>query len=89
MKKRLGIPNTMQSCHTAMVGGYIVEGHIPASIVSRLLEERPDAIGIAAPGMAPGSPGMEGPPPSDYVVYLLREDGSTEVFEEVKARSGT
>lgn len=88
LKERLGIPNTMHSCHTAVIDGYVVEGHVPASIVQRLLRERPEAVGISVPGMPPGSPGMEGPPPSDYIVHLIRKDGSTEVYEEVKARSG-
>ena len=85
LKKKLGIPSTMFSCHTAVVDGYVVEGHVPARIVQRLLRERPDALGISAPGMPPGSPGMEGPPPSDFVVHLIRKDGQTEVFEAVEA----
>lgn len=59
VKARLGVPEDLQSCHTATIGGYVVEGHVPAGDVKRLLTERPKAIGIAVPGMPVGSPGME------------------------------
>ena len=71
----------MVSCHTALIDGYVIEGHVPAADIRRLLEERPDAVGLAVPGMPDGSPGMG--PEDDreaYDVFLIRKDGSTEVF---------
>ena len=61
VKARLGVPDEMRSCHTAEVGGYFIEGHVPAADIRRLLAERPDAKGLAVPGMPMGSPGMEHP----------------------------
>lgn len=80
MKAELGIPARLQSCHTALVGGYLVEGHVPADVVLELLERKPDALGLVVPGMPMGSPGMEGPRKDAYDVLLLRRDGSTSVF---------
>ncbi len=60
-RARLGLPMRLGSCHTALVGGYLVEGHVPATDVQRLLKERPQALGLAVPGMPVGSPGMDGP----------------------------
>jgi hypothetical protein len=76
-----GIPDTMASCHTAHVEGYVVEGHVPPADIRRLIAERPDAVGLSVPGMPYGSPGM-GPETEreTYIVYLIRRDGSTEVF---------
>lgn len=76
-----GVPLRMTSCHTAFIDGYIIEGHVPAADIRRLLEDRPDAIGLAVPGMPFGSPGM-GPEESReaYDVFLITADGSTEVF---------
>lgn len=68
------------SCHTAFVDGYVIEGHVPASDVARLFSERPDAIGLAAPGMPGGSPGMEAAAAEPYDVLLIRRDGRTEVY---------
>ena len=65
-----GVPDKLQSCHTATVGGYVVEGHVPASDVRRLLAERPRAKGLAAPGMPPSSPGMD-IPGTPYEVILF------------------
>lgn len=77
VKERLGVPDPQRSCHTAEVGGYFVEGHVPADDVKRLLAEKPAARGIAVPGMPIGSPGMEVPgrAPSPYVVELVGKDG--------------
>ncbi|MFC5506406.1 DUF411 domain-containing protein [Bosea massiliensis] len=61
LKTRLGVPEASMSCHTAVIGGYVIEGHVPAEAVKRLLVARPKAIGIAVPGMPVGSPGMEVP----------------------------
>jgi len=84
VKERVGIPAAKGSCHTAEVGGYFVEGHVPAGDIHRLLAEKPDARGITAPGMPIGSPGMEVPGQGTprYDVELVRKDGSTEVFAE-------
>lgn len=81
VKREAGVPPALGSCHTAKVGGYVVEGHVPATDVKRLLAERPGVAGISAPGMPPGSPGMEGPYPSDrYEVVSFGTDGRTQVF---------
>ncbi|WP_193142389.1 MULTISPECIES: DUF411 domain-containing protein [unclassified Meridianimarinicoccus] len=81
-----GIPQDMISCHTARVKGYLIEGHVPVADIRRLLEERPDAVGLAVPGMPYGSPGM-GPEEQReaYDVFLIRRDGSTEVFTSYDA----
>lgn len=71
VKTRFGVPDDLASCHTALVGGYVIEGHVPASAVKRLLEERPEAVGLSAPGMPIGSPGMEGGPPEVFDVILF------------------
>ena len=81
LKIAAGIVPETASCHTAMVEGYVVEGHVPAEDVRRLLAERPDAVGIAVPGMPIGSPGMEmGDETEPYEVLLIRRDGATETF---------
>jgi hypothetical protein len=82
IKAEAGIPRELSSCHTAKIGGYFVEGHVPMEQVKRLLEEQPDAVGLTVPGMPIGSPGMEvdGRNPAPYDVLLIRKDGSTEVF---------
>jgi len=81
MKLDAGIPAALTACHTAKVEGYLIEGHVPERDVRRLLDERPDALGLIVPGMPIGSPGMEsGNKPEPYKVLLLKKDGSTEVF---------
>lgn len=80
VKKRLGITGDLASCHTATVGGYVVEGHVPAEDVRRLLAERPHVVGIAAPGMPMGSPGMEGAYADKYDVVSFDRAGKTKVF---------
>lgn len=69
MKRTLGVPADFWTCHTGVVEGYLVEGHVPAADVQRLLRERPKALGITVPGMPLGSPGMEQGPPSRYQRY--------------------
>jgi hypothetical protein len=76
----------MSSCHTAIVGGYVVEGHVPAEQVKRLLAEQPRIAGIAVPGMPIGSPGMEGPGATPYQVYSFTHDGQADVFADVDPR---
>jgi len=80
VKQMAAVPESLQSCHTARVGGYTVEGHVPAEDVFRLLEERPDAIGLFVPGMPSGSPGMENGEHDPYDVLMLMGDGEVEVF---------
>lgn len=77
-----GVPYNMGSCHTALVGGYVIEGHVPVADVQRLLNEQPEAVGLAVPGMPAGSPGMESPNPEPYNVYLIKEDGSQQVYAQ-------
>ena len=81
--RRLGVPDDLRSCHTASVGGYAVEGHVPAADIRRLLAERPDAAGIAVPGMPIGSPGMEqGERRQRYATLLFGRDGSRRLFAQ-------
>jgi len=80
-RRQLGVPDQMESCHTAQVGGYAIEGHVPAADVKRLLRERPKAKGIAVPGMVQGSPGMEqGVSKDPYQVLLFDSSGRSTVF---------
>ncbi len=80
IKRSHGVPAKLVSCHTALVEGYVIEGHVPAEDVARLLEERPPVAGLAVPDMPIGSPGMEGPNPEPYRVYSFDGQGRTEVF---------
>jgi hypothetical protein len=88
MRERLGIPLQLGSCHTAKVGRYAVEGHVPAREIQRLLREKPDAVGIAVPGMPIGAPGMDGPEyggrKDPYDVLLVQKDGSTRVYQSYR-----
>ncbi len=80
-RKRLGLPDTYGSCHTATVGGYVLEGHVPAAEVKRLLAGRPAALGLAVPGMPPSAPGMEVPGRKDaYEVLLIDKQGKSSAF---------
>lgn len=86
-KRQNGIEPETMSCHTAKVAGYTIEGHVPASDIRKLLEERPDAVGLSVPGMPIGSPGMEmGGGRDAYDVLLIRKDGETEIFSSYEAR---
>ena len=81
VKAKAGIPQKMASCHTTMVGGYVIEGHVPASDIKKLLAQKPKAKGIAVPGMPIGSPGMEhGDHRQPYQTLLIKADGSTSIF---------
>src|SRR5215831_1472267 len=75
VKKRLGVPDDLAACHTAEVAGYIIEGHVPAVALKRFLAEKPDAKGLAVPGMPIGAPGMEGGKPEKYDVILFGAKG--------------
>lgn len=79
-RQRLGMPERLGSCHTAKVAGYVVEGHVPAADIRRLLKEKPKAIGLAVPSMPPGSPGMESARPMPYDTLLVLNNGATAVF---------
>lgn len=79
-KQRYGVTLALASCHTAVVEGYVVEGHVPASDIKRFLTEHPMARGLAVPGMPAGSPGMESPNPEPYAVMRLNPDGGSEVY---------
>lgn len=85
VRARLGLDRKYGSCHTALVGGYVVEGHVAAAEVWRLLRERPDALGLAVPGMPVGSPGMDGPVYGGrrdaYDTLLVLRDGSARVYQ--------
>ena len=89
VRAKLGLPQRLGSCHTALVGGYLLEGHVPAADVRRLLKEKPKALGLAVPGMPVGSPGMDGPEyggrkdPYDVLLVtrnLMGSEVSTQVF---------
>ena len=82
LKAKHGVPRRVQSCHMAVVNGYVVEGHVPAGDVQRLLKERPTILGLAVPGMPIGSPGMEmsGRKPQPFEVLAFDKDGQTRVF---------
>lgn len=79
-KIEAGLTPELASCHTAEIEGYVVEGHVPAADIARLIEERPEAIGLAVPGMPAGSPGMDYGRSEPYEVLLVKKDGTTEIF---------
>lgn len=83
-RRRLGLPERYASCHTATVGGYVVEGHVPAADIQRLLRDQPRALGLSVPRMPIGSPGMDGPEyggrKDPYDVLLVQRDGSASVY---------
>jgi hypothetical protein len=85
VRGRLGLPQKFGSCHTALIDGYVIEGHVPASDIQRLLKERPKALGLAVPRMPVGSPGMDGPEyggrKDPFEVLLVARDGSSTVFQ--------
>lgn len=80
IKRGLGIPDGLSACHTAVVNGYLIEGHVPAADIARLLKEKPKVAGLAVPGMPLGSPGMEGPRTQHYQVLSFDKVGKTKVF---------
>ncbi|MCW8963047.1 MAG: DUF411 domain-containing protein [Gammaproteobacteria bacterium] len=82
VKQQFGIAPAQQSCHTAVVGGYVIEGHVPAADIRRLLTEKPNIHGLTAPGMPMGSPGMEGPHKDAYDVLAIDKQGKTTVFSQ-------
>ena len=80
--RALGVPDALRSCHTAKIGGYAVEGHVPAADIKRLLREKPKAAGIAVPGMPAGSPGMEGGGKQRYATFLFQRGGKYRIFAQ-------
>ena len=86
VKIRTGVPLELSSCHTTVVGDYVIEGHVPATVVKRFLEEAPKVKGITVPGMPIGSPGMEGPNARPYEVIAFDGKGNRTVFERVDPR---
>jgi hypothetical protein len=87
VRAQLGVPAKLAGCHSAKVGDYLVEGHVPAEQIKRLLADKPDVAGISVPGMPVGSPGMEGPGGKDYDVVAFDKAGNTRVFATVKPLS--
>lgn len=79
-RKKLGMPDKFGSCHSAKVGNYVLEGHVPAADIQGLLKEKPKALGIAVPAMPPGAPGMDIPNSPPYETLLVQTDGSSRVF---------
>lgn len=77
------MPRSLQSCHTGIVEGYVIEGHVPAQLVLRLLKEKPAVAGLAVPGMPAGSPGMEGPNPQPYDVYSFDRKGRVQLYAHI------
>lgn len=80
VKENFGVKSDLQSCHTGVVQGYVIEGHVPAADIARLLKERPKIAGLAVPGMPVGSPGMEGGTPEKYSVIAFDKRGGTKIF---------
>lgn len=80
IKRRYGVGDDLVSCHTALVGGYVIEGHVPADLIQKLLKDKPKVKGLAVPGMVLGSPGMEGSPKQAYDVVAFDAAGKTTVY---------
>ena len=82
LKEKLGVPSDVRSCHTAQLNGYLIEGHVPASDIRRLLAQRPETAGLAVPGMPPLTPGMapKGVEPRNFEVVAFQLDGTTQTF---------
>jgi hypothetical protein len=76
IKKQYRVPQEFEGCHTIIIGGYVVEGHVPANVIRRLLKERPTVRGISLPGMPDGSPGMTGEKKEPFVIYSFGDDGA-------------
>ena len=84
LRAQSGIPAGSASCHTAFVGRFVIEGHVPSAVIERLVrEDPPGVVGLVVPGMPPGSPGMEGMAPEPYTVFALGTDGALTAFAEV------
>ncbi len=86
IRAKHGVPSNLTSCHTSLIGGYVIEGHVPAEDVKRLLREKPAIVGLSAPGMPAGSPGMDVPGSPAYDVIAFDKNGRTKVFAHHPAR---
>jgi len=86
IKRDAGVPTSNASCHTALVDGYVVEGHVPADVIKKMLADRPEIAGLAVPGMPTGSPGMEGPGAVPYDVLTFDRQGRNTVYATVDPR---
>ena len=82
-KNQYHIPKDMESCHTTVIGDYVIEGHVPIEAINKLLSEKPNIVGIAMPGMPSGSPGMPGSKSGDFVIYAIHKDSSTSEFMRI------
>jgi len=80
LKHKHGVPERLHACHTALIDGYVIEGHVPADLINKLLKEKPAVVGLAVPGMPVGSPGMEGEKPEPYEVLTFDKNGKTTVY---------
>ena len=83
IKEQNKIPTELQSCHTSIIGGYFVEGHIPVEAINKLMQEKPNIAGIGMPGMPSGSPGMPGSKTGDFVITAVNKDGSMYEFMRI------
>ena len=81
-KEQQHVPEKLQACHTALIDGYIIEGHVPADLIYKLLKDKPPVRGLAVPGMPVGSPGMEGGKPEPYQVLTFDKDGKTSLYAQ-------
>lgn len=84
IKDKYGVPRTLRTCHTGIVEGYVIEGHVPADVVQRVLKEKPKIAGLAVSGMPIGSPGMSGPNPQPYDVYSFDKAGHVKIYKHIK-----
>ncbi len=80
IKRKYGVPTILESCHTTIIGNYFVEGHIPLEAINKLMNEKPDILGIGMPGMPSGSPGMPGKKTEDFTIFGVNKDGGQFVF---------
>jgi hypothetical protein len=82
VKERSKVPEKLYACHTAVIDGYVIEGHVPANVIQKLLKEKPAVLGLAVPGMPVGSPGMEGGKAEPYSVFTFDKNGKTSVYAQ-------
>ena len=80
VKDKYRVPEKLRTCHTAVIAGYVIEGHVPADLIYKMLKEKPAVVGLGVPGMPIGSPGMEGGKPEPYTVFTFDKNGKTSVY---------
>ena len=83
IKDKYGVPQSLRTCHTAIVEGYVIEGHVPAELIQRLLKEKPVFAGLGVPGMPIGAPGMYGPKPQPYDVFSFDKKGRVTLYKRM------